>query len=42
MSALHEAPETATKMLVTAMGLLDTFDPAQRAAAVIDDFDDPR
>ena len=42
MSALHEAPETATKMLVTAMGLLDTFDPQQRAAAVIDDFHDPR
>lgn len=42
MSALHEAPQTATKLLVTAMGLIDTFDPAQRAAAVIDDFDDPR
>jgi Protein of unknown function (DUF3500) len=42
MSALHEAPETATKMLVTAMGLLDTFDAQQRAAAVVDDFDDPR
>ncbi|EKT76908.1 hypothetical protein WSS_A40340 [Rhodococcus opacus M213] len=42
MSALHEAPATATKMLVTAMGLIDTFDPGQRAQAIIDDFDDPR
>jgi len=42
VSALHEAPQTATKLLVTAMGLIDTFDPRQRATAIIDDFDDPR
>lgn len=42
MSELHEAPHTATKLLVTAMGLLDTFSPDQRAAAVVADFDDPR
>ena len=42
MSALHEAPATATKLLVTAMGLIDTFDPEQRSQAIIDDFDDPR
>ena len=42
MTTSYEAPETATKMLVTAMGLIDTFDPQQRANAVIDDFDDPR
>jgi hypothetical protein len=42
MTTSYEAPETATRMLVTVMGLIDTFDPQQRAAAVIDDFDDPR
>ncbi|MEU2014248.1 DUF3500 domain-containing protein, partial [Nocardia sp. NPDC019302] len=42
MSTMYEAPQTATKMLVTAMGLIDTFDPAQRASAVIEDFADPR
>jgi Protein of unknown function (DUF3500) len=41
-TAAYEAPQTATKMLVLAMGLLDTLSPAQRAAAVISDFDDPR
>ncbi|AHH19984.1 hypothetical protein NONO_c52000 [Nocardia nova SH22a] len=39
---LYADPETATKLLVIAMGLIDTFDPSQRAAAIIDDFDDPR
>ena len=42
MTSRYEAPATATRMLVTAMGLLDTFTPAQRAVAVIPDFDDPR
>ncbi|MET9214625.1 MULTISPECIES: DUF3500 domain-containing protein [unclassified Nocardia] len=37
----HDEP-TATRLLLTAMGLLDTLDPAQRAEAVIADFDDPR
>ncbi|WP_432535053.1 DUF3500 domain-containing protein [Kineococcus arenarius] len=41
-AAAYEAPRTATRMLVTAMGLLDTFTPEQRAAAVVEDFDDPR
>ncbi|MGW4241897.1 DUF3500 domain-containing protein [Nocardia sp. NPDC004722] len=39
---LHEDQQTAGRLLVTAMGLLDTFDPAQRVEAVIADFDDPR
>lgn len=42
MPALYEASQAATKMLVTAMGLIDTFDSAQRAAAIIEDFTDPR
>ncbi len=42
MSSRYEAPATATRMLVVAMGLLDTFTPEQRRAAVISDFDDPR
>ena len=42
MAVAYEAPETATKMLVTAMGLLDTFTTQQHAAAVIADFGDPR
>lgn len=42
MSEAHLAPRTATKMLVTAMGLLDTLDIQQRHAAVVDDFADPR
>ncbi|WP_229746276.1 DUF3500 domain-containing protein [Rhodococcoides trifolii] len=39
---MYEATETATKLLVTAMGLIDTFDSQQRSLAVIDAFDDPR
>ncbi len=42
MTSLHEAPATATSLLVIAMGLIDTFDAGQRASAIIDDFDDPR
>lgn len=42
MSSRYEAPATATRMLVVAMGLLDTFTAEQRRAAVISDFDDPR
>ncbi|WP_410874607.1 DUF3500 domain-containing protein [Nocardia sp. A7] len=42
MPAMYEAPQTATTLLVTAMGLIDTFDPSQRAAAIIEDFTDPR
>ena len=38
----YQAPDTATRLVTTAMGLLDTFDPAQRSAAVIDDLGDPR
>ncbi|MGW4356360.1 DUF3500 domain-containing protein [Nocardia sp. NPDC004582] len=40
--AVYEDRQTATRLLVIAMGLLDTFDPAQRAEAVIADFEDPR
>lgn len=42
MAVAYEAPETATRMLVTAMGLLDTLTAQQHACAVIADFDDPR
>ncbi len=42
MATAYEAPETATRMLVTTIGLLDTFTAAQRACAVIADFEDPR
>ncbi|WP_345714327.1 DUF3500 domain-containing protein, partial [Kineococcus glutinatus] len=42
MSSPYEAPATATRLLVTAMGFLDTLAPEQRAEAVIADFDDPR
>lgn len=39
---LYADQRAASRLLVTAMGLLDTFDPLQRAEAVIADFDDPR
>jgi hypothetical protein len=42
VSRRYEAPETATAMLVIAMGLLDTFTTDQRRASVISNFDDPR
>jgi hypothetical protein len=39
---LYEARRTATRLLVTVMGLLDTLNSSQRSAAVIEDFADPR
>jgi len=42
VAVAQKAPETATKMLVTAMGLLDTLTAQQHACAVIAHFDDPR
>ncbi|GEE00792.1 hypothetical protein nbrc107696_45300 [Gordonia spumicola] len=42
MSDLYEAPQTAQRLVVTAMGLIGTFSPQQREQAVIADFDDAR
>jgi hypothetical protein len=42
MSDLHEASDTARRLTLTAMGIIDTLDVAQRSVAVIPDFDDPR
>lgn len=42
MPGPYDAPQTATKLVITAMGLIDTFDAAQSTAALIPDFEDPR
>lgn len=38
----YEAPATALRLVFTAIGLIDTFTPEQRNAALLSDFGDPR